>query len=130
MIPCFLFSNDEQLIAASKLIRQFHNITQNSNLRGKCEVICHNDLSPCNTVFKENLPIAFIDFDVAAPGTRRRDLSYAVWMWCQLGEEDERYTAKEQARRIKLMCNAYGLINKHDFIDDIKNIMQEVRYKM
>ncbi len=117
--------DDDQLMAAAKLIQKFHDATQSSNLKSNDEIICHNDLSPCNAVFRENLPIAFIDFDAAQPGNRQSDLAYAVWMWCQLGDDDPKYSVKEQARRIKLMCNAYGLDKNIDFIGEIQYIIRE-----
>jgi len=41
-------------------------------------VICHNDLSPCNFVFRTGSPVALIDFDTAAPGNRCMDLGSAA----------------------------------------------------
>ena len=41
--------SDEQLVRAAELIRRFHDATAGSALAGGEEVVCHNDLSPCNT---------------------------------------------------------------------------------
>ena len=70
------------------------------------EVICHNDLSPCNFVFRAGIPVAMIDFDTAAPGTRRMDVGYAAWGWLDLGNAD--IAAAEQRRRLRLFVTAYG----------------------
>ena len=32
---------------------------------GPGSVVCHNDLTPRNTVFREGSPVAFVDFDLA-----------------------------------------------------------------
>lgn len=111
--------NDDQIVAASQLIRCFHDATKNSNLGQGQKIICHYDLSPCNTVFKEGKPVAFIDFDAAAPGSRISDLAYAIWLW--LDFTSEHVSVKDQGNRIRLMCEAYGLKNKSNILEEIIN---------
>ncbi|WP_425508413.1 phosphotransferase family protein [Streptomyces roseirectus] len=36
--------------------------------------MCHHDLGPNNTVFRDEMPAAFIDFDLAAPGSPLEDV--------------------------------------------------------
>jgi Ser/Thr protein kinase RdoA (MazF antagonist) len=72
--PDLATCSDEQLVRATELIGRFHDATSGSALTGEEEVVCHNDLSPCNTVFVKGMPSAFIDFDEAAPGSRSQDL--------------------------------------------------------
>lgn len=97
---------DEQLVAASRLIRRYHDATAGSSLASEGEIVCHNDLSPCNAVFVDGAPIALIDFDAAAPGPRLRDLAYAAWLWLDIGNDD--IALPEQARRLHLFCEVYG----------------------
>ncbi len=94
---------DAVLIAAAGLIRRYHDAA--ADLVPDAETICHNDLSPCNFVFRDGLPAALIDFDAAAPGNRAHDLGYAAWLWLNLGESESSPT--EQARRLKLFLEAY-----------------------
>jgi Ser/Thr protein kinase RdoA (MazF antagonist) len=61
---------DSTLAVAGRLIRHFHDATAGSELAEAHEVVCHNDLSPCNFVFRGGKPIGIIDFDAAAPGDR------------------------------------------------------------
>jgi hypothetical protein len=68
--------------------------------------LCHGDLSPCNFVFDEGKPVAIIDFDAAAPGYRLGDLGYALFLWLNLGTDGP--PPDEQARRLRLFCDAYG----------------------
>ena len=98
---------DEALVAAARLIRDYHDATSGSTLAGRHEVICHNDLSPCNFVFRSRLPVGITDFDAAAPGARLRDLGYALFLWLNLGTDGA--DLPEQARRIRLFCDAYGI---------------------
>jgi len=106
---------DEVLVAAAQLIRKFHDATvgllgHQAGTPRRLEVVCHNDLSPCNFVFRAGIPIALIDFDTAAPGTRLMDLGYAAWLWLDLGDSDIATTSppEEQRRRLQLFVAAYG----------------------
>lgn len=97
---------DATLVSAARLIRRYHDATAGSPLAGDCEVVCHNDLSPCNFVFRNGVPVAIIDFDNAAPGARFDDLGYALFLWLNIGTDGP--APAEQARRIELFCHAYG----------------------
>lgn len=99
--------SDGTLIEAARLIRRFHDATAGSTPAGEHETVCHNDLSPCNFVFNHDRPVGIIDFDAAAPGSRRQDLGYAIFLWLNLGTDGR--PPNEQARRISLFCTAYGL---------------------
>jgi hypothetical protein len=111
--------SDETLIAAARLIRRYHDATAGSTLAKGGEVVCHNDLSPCNFVFREGSPIAIIDFDSAAPGARSDDLGYALFLWLNLGTDGP--PAREQARRITVFCGAYGIAEGIDMVETIAN---------
>src|SRR5215207_6294799 len=114
--------SDEQLVRAAVLIRRFHDATAGSSLAGDEEVVCHNDLSPCNTVFVEGTPSAFIDFDTAAPGPRAQDLGYALWMFLNLGPDGA--DIHTQGHRIRMMCDAYGFDGQADPIGAISRSQQ------
>lgn len=99
--------SDSQLVSAARLLRQYHDASANFpavRIAG-AEVMCHNDWSPANTVFADDLPYAMIDFDTTAPGTRLWDLSYSVWTWLDLGDPD--WDPGEQRRRLALFVEAY-----------------------
>jgi aminoglycoside phosphotransferase (APT) family kinase protein len=48
-------------------------------------------------VFRDGQPVALIDFDAAAPGSRAFDLGYAAWLWLDVGAQH--YSADEQLGR-------------------------------
>jgi serine/threonine protein kinase len=106
---------DDVLVAAAKLIHDYHDASR--GFVPKFEVICHNDLSPCNFVFQSGKPVAIIDFDVAAPGSRFLDLGYAAWLWLDIGDED--VEASEQQRRLQVFLSAYGESNVERVIQAI-----------
>jgi thiamine kinase-like enzyme len=96
---------------AARLIRALHDATAPlfdtpSAANAGIEIACHNDLSPCNTVFRDGRPVAFIDFDAATPRSRAYDLGYAAWLWLDLGNPNR--SAEEQLRRLRLFLAAYG----------------------
>jgi hypothetical protein len=75
------------LQSVGRLVREFHDLTADTALAGEHEVVCHNDLSPKNTVYTEDgsRAIAFIDWDIAAPGERIHDLAFICWQYADLG---------------------------------------------
>jgi Ser/Thr protein kinase RdoA (MazF antagonist) len=99
--------DDETLATAARLIRRYHDATAGTELAGEHEVVCHNDLSPCNFVFREGTPVAIIDFDAAAPGERLRDIGYAAFLWLNLGTDGP--PLREQVRRLNVFCRAYDV---------------------
>jgi hypothetical protein len=111
-VPADLAHHDDAVLAqAANLIRRYHDATATlfatpAAGRVGLEVACHNDLSPCNTVFRDGSPVALIDFDAAAPGSRAFDLGYAAWLWLDIGNLD--CPAEQQVRRLRIFLDGYG----------------------
>lgn len=114
---------DEQLADAALLLRRYHDVTAGSDLAGAEEVVCHNDISPVNTVFVDRRPTALFDFDMARPGPRIRDVSYGMFLWLNLGWDGP--PPGEQRRRIRLWCDAYGLADRTNLIEEVKQRVRE-----
>ena len=112
---------DASLAAVARLLRRCHDLTAGTALAAESEVVSHNDLSPRNTVYRDYgrglLPVAFIDWDLAAPGSRIHDIALMCWQYPGLGPGATKVA--EAARQIRLICDAYGLADRRSLIDTI-----------
>lgn len=99
---------DSQVAAAGSLLRAFHDATRGCHLTGRHPVVCHHDPGPNNTVFADDIPVAFIDFDTAAPGDPLEDLGYTAWTWC-ISSKPDAPPATVQAAQLCILADAYGL---------------------
>jgi catechol 2,3-dioxygenase-like lactoylglutathione lyase family enzyme len=103
--------SDAALTRLAVLVREFHDLAADPALSGDAETVCHNDLSPKNTIYTDAtpgaLPVAIIDWDGAAPGERIHDLAHLCWQHLRLGPAAT--DIPETARRMRLICDAYGL---------------------
>ncbi|MFE7278451.1 phosphotransferase [Streptomyces sp. NPDC057623] len=99
---------DDQVAAAGALLRSLHEATRGSRLAATHPVVCHHDPGPNNVVFHQDRPMAFIDFDTAAPGDPLEDLGYMAWTWC-ISSKPQASPAQEQAAQVRLLADAYGL---------------------
>lgn len=109
--------SDEALADMAVMLRGLHDATVDFvppaaakwyfEPREPSEVVCHGDVAPYNTVFREGRPVSLIDFDTAHPGPRVGDVAYAAYRFVQLVEEGA--AVEEQARRLAIFADAYGL---------------------
>lgn len=88
------------------------------------DVICHNDIAPWNIVFGGARPLALIDWDFAAPAPREWDLAYALWRFVPLYAGAEYGGPGEQARRMRLFCDVYGLTDRRGLLGTIERRQQ------
>ncbi|WP_395576904.1 phosphotransferase [Streptomyces sp. BK79] len=114
-------SSDESLATVARLVREFHDLTAGTPLAGDQEVVCHNDLSPKNTVYqlsgRELRPAAFIDWDLAAPGARIHDIALVCWQYLDLGPSVT--DVEEAARRLRLIVDSYELADRQRLVSTI-----------
>jgi hypothetical protein len=110
------FSTD-QIKSGARLLRAFHDASLGFEGLGPNEVVCHGDASPCNCVFRDGLPYAFIDFDAAHTGDRREDIGYAAWLWLDIGNDD--LDPFQQGRRLSEFVAAYDA----DFLDAVPAVI-------
>ena len=124
--PCA--RTDEALIAAGRLIRSLHEAAAgfapaqtgyrfhpHPPLPG--EVVSHGDLGPWNTVYRDGLPAAFIDWDGARPVDPVADLAAAAWAFLPLAPAEQLAQAgfdplPDLPARLRLFVDAYGLADR------------------
>ena len=82
----------------------------------RAELVSHRDYYPGNVVFRDGLPVALIDFDLAMPTTRLYDIANALWYWAPLRDPRDRAPAFADAdipHRIAVFADAYGMTARH-----------------
>jgi hypothetical protein len=110
--------SDARIVSAGRLVRRFHDATAGTVLAGDQEIVAHNDLGPHNIVFAGDQAVGIIDWDEAvAPGQRLADFAHAVWCCADVCEPE--IEVAEQARKTRLMCDAYGWYTPPAVIDEI-----------
>ena len=115
---------DDLLEQAARAIRRYHDATAGSSLAQGSEIVAHHELGPHNTIFQDGHLVGFIDWDDAAPGTRLRDLANAVYNYVDVSHWSNQ-EANEQARRIRLMCVAYGWNDPITLVNDFEADLQQ-----
>jgi serine/threonine protein kinase len=107
--PCPLppeTAGDDVLVALARLIRALHDASagrvpprdavwggtpaNTGRLTERTELVSHRDYAPGNVVFRDGLPAALIDFDLAKPTTRLYDIATRCGSGrhCAIGETD------------------------------------------
>jgi hypothetical protein len=123
--------SESTLTRLGLLLRRFHdatvgfslpeNVVWQNAINTKREVICHGDAGPYNIIFRNNQPIALIDFERATPGPRVWDIAFVVYRFAPLCDAPEQgFTPaflQEIARRIRIFLNAYGFYQNDDLFD-------------
>ena len=123
-------AGDEVLVALAQLIRALHEAsagwtpppgavwggipgsTAFPPVEGAPELVSHRDYFPGNVVFRQGLPAALIDFDLARPTTRLYDIANALWWWAPLRDPRDRsaaFVAADIPHRSAVFAGAYGM---------------------
>lgn len=136
-----VWSNDKLLISTAQCLRRLHDA---SALFPRCaddrwgfvypdhsrhEVICHNDFGLYNLVRSSDACIGVIDFDLAGPGPRLRDIAYAAYWLTPLSQHANDMQPYADAdlhnhcRRLQLFCSSYGVAPSADLIEMVSEIL-------
>jgi aminoglycoside phosphotransferase (APT) family kinase protein len=130
------FMADAQLVAAAQLLRRYHDIVARFRPPADAqwrlvaptaaEVICHNDWSPWNALLRKGRFALMLDWDLAGPGTRVWDIANAAYSWAPLAANGGRRKIDEQARRLGLFLDAYGLKDRREVLPTLRLRVQHV----
>jgi aminoglycoside phosphotransferase (APT) family kinase protein len=125
-------AGDDVLVALARLIRALHEASAGWTpppdaiwgdipgagtaalppVGGEPDLVSHRDYCPGNVVFRDGLPAALIDFDLAKPTTRLYDIANALWWWAPLRDPRDRapaFTDLGIPRRAAVFADAYGM---------------------
>ena len=77
-------------------------------------VVCHHDLAPRNTVFRDGCAVAFIDWDLATLDAPIHDLRHAAWEFVPLASDESCRQQgwsqlPDRGARLRILVDAYGL---------------------
>jgi hypothetical protein len=125
-------AGEEVLVALARLIRALHEASAGwapppgavwggtpasaGPVTRQAELVSHRDYYPGNVVFRDGLPVALIDFDLAMPTTRLYDIANALWYWAPLRDPRDRAPAFADAdipHRVAVFADAYGMTARH-----------------
>lgn len=136
-----LWETDAPLVATAKLLRAYHDATIGFQPPepatwafsypdgNRHEVICHNDFAPYNFVFTDGVPTAILDFDLAEPGPRLRDVAYAAYWLVPLSFHSADMVPFAEAdlragsARLKRFCQVYGIEADGALLDMVAEVL-------
>lgn len=138
------WSSDEILITAARQLKQLHDITAGYPGdtadawsyeypdRGRHEVICHNDYGLYNVVINESRCVGVIDFDLAGPGPRLRDIAYGAYWFAPVSQRAEDMKPfsladlGDQCRRLRLFCETCGVSLDRALLDMMSEVLHDM----
>jgi aminoglycoside phosphotransferase (APT) family kinase protein len=128
--------DEPHLVAAAQLLRRYHDLAAGFRAPAgarwrlvaptKHEIICHNDWTPWNALFKDGRLAVMLDWDLAGPGSRLWGVANAVPAWAPLYHGHGKWTLDERLRRLRLFLDAYGLEDRSALVPTIRLFLTHV----
>jgi hypothetical protein len=125
-LPDAVFA-EEHMIAAARLLRSYHDVVAQfvppPDARWRLvspephEIICHNDWSPWNALFRGGRFALTLDWDLAGPGSHLWDVANAAFSWAPLISGASAIPdIGARARRLRIFCDVYGLGDRRELV--------------
>ncbi|WP_203929950.1 phosphotransferase [Virgisporangium ochraceum] len=124
--------SDASLVGAARLLRRLHEAARgfqpvdtgyrfHPHPPRAGEIVSHGDLGPWNTVYRDGVPVAFIDWDCAGPVEPVVDLAAAAWEFVPLAPpevlgESGFDPVPDIAVRLRLFTDAYGIDDRRTVV--------------
>jgi hypothetical protein len=110
---------DRQIESAARLLRRYHDAARSfpAAVSVDAETVIHGDPGPWNILWQDDRAGALVDFDEARLGKRLEDVGYFAWKGLRLVAEGP--PISEQARRLTLLAEAYGVPSDDSLLDSI-----------
>ena len=94
------------------------------------EIVSHGDLGPWNTVYRDGMPVAFIDWDAAQPIEPLADLADAAWTFVPLAPPEQLAEAgfdplPDLPVRLRMFVDAYGLTDRKAILPELRRSRQD-----
>ena len=115
------------VVELARLIRRMHDAQAGFShpgpwfRPGRGPVVCFVDYFPPNVIFRDGLPVALIDWDLAAPGERTADVTALALWWAPLRPDAEAlkygFPTDRRGERLRAICDTYGLEERGDLIE-------------
>jgi len=104
-------SSDEVVAAIGALLRRAHDAQD--GFAPPELVIGHGDLFWTNVIFRDGLPAALIDWELARPMTRALEVAMAATYWAGIRIDEQLVEwgipTERRGERLRILCDAYGL---------------------
>ena len=93
------------------------------------EIVTHGDAGPWNVVYDGWRPVGLIDWDNAQPRRPIDDLAAIAWHFVPLGPDAVLVASGfeppfDTARRLRLLCDAYGLADRSMLLSALSTVRQ------
>jgi len=92
---------------------------------GEGELVTHGDVGPWNTVWRDGVPVALLDWDLAGPRSPLHDVAYALEYSVPFRDDagamaDIGFPAPpDRAARLRVFAEAYGLPSTDGLVDAV-----------
>lgn len=116
--------NAEALELVGELLRQYHDsvrgfapeagFEEGPQAVAEGDIVCHGDIAPRNTVFRDGRAVAFIDWDGIWVAPALWDLGHALWQFAPICDDDDAWLQQwpsppDRSTRITALVRGYRL---------------------